>query len=225
MDARDPRGWLEPGNREAFRARAVAAIPEGYSPWVHLGLTSGIGLGLMTCGLAAIRGLRWQELSLVPAVLLASNAVEWRAHRSVLHRRVPGLTTLFDRHTPEHHRIFVTEDMAVRSTREWRLVMVPAVGVAAIAALTAPITAALALTGRRNLAGLFVATTMAYVVSYEWLHLAYHLPEDSPVGGLRVVRWLRRHHATHHDPAKMQRWNFNVTVPLWDLVRGTYYRA
>jgi sterol desaturase/sphingolipid hydroxylase (fatty acid hydroxylase superfamily) len=39
------------------------------------------------------------------------------------------------------------------------------------------------------------------------------------------VRALRRHHAVHHDPELMQRWNFNVTVPLWDLVRGTIHRA
>ena len=25
----------------------------------------------------------------------------------------------------------------------------------------------------------------------------------------------------HHDPKLMQRWNMNVTVPLWDWVRGT----
>jgi sterol desaturase/sphingolipid hydroxylase (fatty acid hydroxylase superfamily) len=35
------------------------------------------------------------------------------------------------------------------------------------------------------------------------------------------VRILRRHHAIHHDPRLMQRYNFNVTVPLWDWVRGT----
>ena len=65
---------------------------------------------------------------------------------------------------------------------------------------------------------------MAYVLSYEWLHLAYHLPPDSFVGRLPPIRFLRRHHATHHDPRLMMRWNFNITIPLWDLVRGTYRR-
>ncbi len=37
----------------------------------------------------------------------------------------------------------------------------------------------------------------------------------------RIIRALRTHHARHHDPRLMQRWNFNVTVPLFDAVMGT----
>ena len=72
---------------------------------------------------------------------------------------------------------------------------------------------------------MFVATFAMYVVTYEWLHLAYHLPPDGPIGRLAPVRWLRRHHAAHHRPALMQKWNFNITLPLWDWLRGTIYRA
>jgi sterol desaturase/sphingolipid hydroxylase (fatty acid hydroxylase superfamily) len=61
------------------------------------------------------------------------------------------------------------------------------------------------------------------VLSYEWLHLAYHLPPDGRIGRLRAVAVLRRHHATHHATHLMNRWNFNVTVPLWDWVRGTIH--
>jgi sterol desaturase/sphingolipid hydroxylase (fatty acid hydroxylase superfamily) len=39
------------------------------------------------------------------------------------------------------------------------------------------------------------------------------------------VRAMRRHHQLHHAPHLMNRRNFNVTVPAWDLVRSTYYRA
>ena len=65
---------------------------------------------------------------------------------------------------------------------------------------------------------------MGYVVSYEWLHLSYHLPQDSFIGRRSIIRLLRQTHALHHDPRLMQRYNFNVTLPLWDLVRGTYTR-
>jgi sterol desaturase/sphingolipid hydroxylase (fatty acid hydroxylase superfamily) len=65
---------------------------------------------------------------------------------------------------------------------------------------------------------------MLYVLSYEWLHLAYHLPQDTVLGRNPLVRVLARHHARHHDPRLMQKWNFNVTVPLWDWVRGTIWR-
>ena len=66
---------------------------------------------------------------------------------------------------------------------------------------------------------------MLYVVSYEWLHLSFHLPATHFIARLGVVKKLKRHHATHHDPRLMQKWNFNVTVPLWDWVRGTIWRG
>ncbi len=166
--------------------------------------------------------VRLWEWLLVPIVYVMSNAVEHRAHRLALHRRTPGLTILYDRHTPMHHRVFIAKDMCIRDARECALVLLPWFGIVAIFVLTAPITVALWFT-ERNLACLFVATTMFYVLSYEWLHLAYHLPETSLVGRNSVIRALRRHHATHHHPPLMQKWNFNVTVPLWDWVRGTIY--
>jgi sterol desaturase/sphingolipid hydroxylase (fatty acid hydroxylase superfamily) len=59
------------------------------------------------------------------------------------------------------------------------------------------------------------------MVLYEVSHLSYHLPPESFVGRRRLVRWLREHHARHHDPRLMQKWNFNVTIPFWDWIRGT----
>src|SRR5262249_772189 len=77
----------------------------------------------------------------------------------------------------------------------------------------------------RNLAALWVASTMGYVVAYEWLHLSYHLPVGHPIGRTRLISLLRGHHARHHTPELMQRWNFNVTVPLADSLLATPHRA
>ena len=38
-------------------------------------------------------------------------------------------------------------------------------------------------------------------------------------------RLRRSDHAMHHTPELMQRWNFNVTVPLADWLLGTIYRG
>ena len=38
------------------------------------------------------------------------------------------------------------------------------------------------------------------------------------------VATLRRHHAAHHDPARMTRWNFNITFPIADAIVGTTFR-
>ena len=216
---------LEPSKREKLRADLVAAIPRWYSPWLHLAFPSLLGIGLIVAAVLSIHDLAAWQLLIVPITYLVSNATEWRAHRDLLHRRTPPLGVLYDRHTPEHHRIFVNEDMAIRSAREFRLVLIPFYGIVTIFLATFPITLALYLGGQKNLAALFVATTMGYVVLYEWSHLSYHLPADSFVGRRWIVSVLRRHHATHHRPELMQKWNFNVTVPIWDHVRRTVYRG
>lgn len=216
---------LDPVKREALRRRAVDAIPAWYSPWGHVLGPALFGIGAIVVAALLIRDLVWWELFIVPVTFLASNAVEWRAHKMVLHRRTPGLTVLYDRHTPVHHMIFITDDMACRSRREWRLVLIPAFGVAMVILMNIPVVAGLALLGQRNIAALYGITAVGYVLSYEWLHLAYHLPPDHPIGKLRVVAALRRHHALHHSPRLMQKWNFNVTFPIWDWVRGTIWKG
>jgi sterol desaturase/sphingolipid hydroxylase (fatty acid hydroxylase superfamily) len=210
--------------REEKRAHVFAKIPASYSPWLHLTLPSLIGAGVITAALLVLRELRAWELVTVPLSFLLLNAAEWALHRDLLHRRRPPLHLLYDRHV-EHHAIFVEEDMAVRSPRELRLVLMPGPAIIAAFVASLPIPAALIAGGLWNPACLFAATTMAYLVSYEMMHAAYHAPADSFIGRLRLVAVLRRHHARHHHPPLMQRWNFNVTVPLWDVVRGTVWRA
>lgn len=210
--------------REALRARLLSQTPWWYSPWAHLGATTLFGLAIIAVSLATIRDLRAVELLIVPVTYLVSNAAEWRAHKSLLHRRLPFAPVLYDRHTPEHHMIYVTGDMSIRSTSEFRLVLIPAYGILLIFLGVGPGIWGFWHHGWHNVACLFAITTMAFVVMYEWLHLSFHLAPGSFIGRLRIIRILRKHHATHHDPRLMQRWNFNVTVPLWDYVRGTVYR-
>jgi sterol desaturase/sphingolipid hydroxylase (fatty acid hydroxylase superfamily) len=216
---------LEAPRREALRERLVREIPGWYSPWVHLAFPSAVGIGLMAAALYVLHAPSWPELLFGLGVFLVSNASEWRAHRDILHKKTWPLEIIFQRHTPEHHGVYVRDDLAMRSTKEFRLVLIPAYGIVTIFAATSPITAALFLGGQTNLAAVFVFVTMFYVVSYEWLHLSYHLRPESFIGRRKIIRLLRRHHATHHHPPLMQAWNFNVTLPLWDWVRGTIYKG
>jgi fatty acid hydroxylase family protein len=214
---------LSPDKRDALRAEIVARIPRWYSPWLHLAFPSLAGLSMITAALWLVRELQPWQLVVLPVAFLILNAGEWRIHRDMLHKRTPPLQVLYDRHTPEHHMIFVREDMAIRSPREFRLVLIPFYGILAAAASALPIPALLWWLGQRNLGLLFFVVAVGYTVLYEWLHLSYHLPESSAIG--RLVAPLKRHHATHHDPQLMQKWNFNVTIPLWDWVRRTIWHG
>jgi hypothetical protein len=103
----------------------------------------------------------------------------------------------------------VLDDMAMRATREFRLVLIPFYGILAIFVTTLPITAALWWFVSRNVALLWIASTMGYVVAYEWLHLAYHLPESNPwsyAERMLMVKAAASPCDAPH-PELMQRWN------------------
>lgn len=208
-------------HREQFRAAAVAAIPRWYNPWAHLGLTSTIGLAVIAFAFTRLSHPTLLHWLAVPVTLIASNLFEWRAHKDLLHRRRWPLHELYDRHTPMHHMVYGYDDMALRSTREMRLVLLPAVGIAGIIALATPFALLAGRAFGANSGWLVLASSAAYVLGYEWSHLAYHLSPESFVGRLRLVRVLRELHRRHHHPRLMQKWNFNVTVPLGDWLHRT----
>jgi hypothetical protein len=209
---------------DEIRRHLVARIPHWYVPWVHLFGPSLLGIAIVTVALARVRAPRAWELAAVPAFLLLSNFLEWLLHKDVLHHSRFPFGFAFVRHTPQHHGAFDGSGLAIRDARELKLVLLPAFGVIAMFVGAILPGLALAALASPNLGALWVATTVGYVLAYEWLHLAYHLPAESIVGRLAPVRVLRRHHAAHHTPELMQRANFNVTVPLWDWLLGTMER-
>ena len=209
--------------RSEVRREFVSGIPAGYSPWVHLAVPTFLALAVIAGSLALLRGVSGWQLALVPVFLVAGNAVEWNAHRGLLHRHGRFASRLYRAHA-QHHQVFATEDMAVRDLRELRLVLLPweAFQLVLIGAL--PVALALVAVGQPNLAALWVASAAAYLLAYEWLHLLYHLPLGRVVRRLPFLAALRHHHALHHGP-QLQRFNLNVTVPLWDMLHGTLWRS
>lgn len=220
-------GRLTEERRERVRRKVTAEIPWWYSPWGHLAATTGIGLAVLAVSsvqLVRLGTTRATDWLMVPIVLLLANFFEWRVHKKVLHRRnkyIPPMQTIYDKHTPMHHMVYVEEDMALRSTKEFRLVLIPAAGVAGIVLTASPIAFAVGRLWSAPAGWLFLLTASLYMVTYEVLHLCYHAPSNSFIGRLAFIKVMRAHHAKHHDPRFMQKWNFNVTLPLFDWVMGT----
>src|SRR6185369_2854136 len=125
------------------------------------------------------------------------------------------------RHELYHHVIYNYDDMTMRSRREWRLVLMPAYAIVLVFAMLIPIVAGLWHFLTPNVALIHLATSMVFFLAYEWMHLAYHLPQDHVIGRLSIIRRLRELHRRHHDPKLMKRWNFNVTIPLFDWIHGS----
>ena len=206
----------------AARARFLNELPAGYAPLRHL-LIPNIygGIVIATC-LAMLGEPSLAQWSVLPTVLLVGQGVEWRFHRDLLHRRVPPLQYLYDAHHVSHHTLYVRGAMAIRELRELRAVLFPWWAIGVLTLLMAPLALTLAALFGRDAGLLLMVATHGYMVVYEWLHTAYHLPTRHPLH--RAVAWLAAHHELHHDPALMTRANFGVTTPLWDLLRGTLRR-
>jgi len=217
-------GHLTDARRDKVRQASLAEIPWWYLPWGHLAATTGIGLATLIVAsyeVWSLHALRWTDILVIPVVVLLANFFEWRVHKHVLHRRRWPFEIIYDKHTPMHHMIYVEKDMALRSSKEFRLVLIPAMGVLGIVIAAAPIAIAIGKLWSSSGGWLFLVTAGLFMVSYEVLHLCYHAPANSFIGRRKIIGVLRAHHAKHHDPRFMQRYNFNVTVPMFDWIMGT----
>lgn len=218
MRAEDVKGLYE-----RRRAGIVATIPTAYNATIHLILPTVLGFSALMGALSLLRDLRWGQLWAIPITLFAGFAFEWRAHKDILHRRTPGFRVLYDRHELAHHVIYTYDDLALRSRRELFLILVPPYAIVIVFAFNSVLGIAVAALFGWNVALLMVATSMVFFLSYEWLHLAYHQPVDSWIGRRSVIRMLRELHRRHHDPRLMKRWNFNVTVPVFDVIHRSLW--
>ncbi len=208
--------------RETYRS---TEIPAGYRPILHLGFTFGAGsLALLWC-IAALDTVQAVEWLTVPLAFLYANLVEYIGHRYPMHRPYPGLKVIYRRHAGQHHRFFTHESMPLDGLRDLRAVLFPpSLVVFFFGGFAGPIWFLLAWTVSANVAWLFLATGLAYYLSYELLHLAYHAPDESRLGRARILARLRALHQAHHDPELMSRCNFNITWPLGDWLFGTFAR-
>ncbi|MFO0736661.1 MAG: sterol desaturase family protein [Labilithrix sp.] len=209
--------------RERVRTRALAEIPWWYRPYAHLASTTGLGMIVLVASVIGIARstFTWTDALVIPIVVAFANFFEWLVHRDVLHKRRWPMEVIYDRHTPMHHMVYIEESMELRDVKEFRLILIPAAGVLGIILAAAPTAFVVARFWSPAAGWLFLLSASLFMVSYEVLHLCYHAPKDSVIGRLRLIAVLRAHHARHHDPRLMQRYNFNVTVPLFDWIMGT----
>jgi len=218
-------GRLTEERRERVRQASTAEIPWWYNPWGHLASTTGVAIVTLVVSIWQLHAthapMKWTDFLVIPAVFLLANFFEWRVHKHVLHRRRWPMQVIYDKHTPMHHMIYIEDDMALRSTKEFRLVLMPAAGVLGVVIAATPIALGIGWLWSGMAGWLFLVSASVYMVSYELLHLAYHAPKDSFIGRRAIIAKLRAHHAKHHNPRYMQNWNFNVTIPLFDWMTGT----
>lgn len=229
MGAPAPRAPAEPdlpATVAQFRAGYRARIPARYRGWAHFAFTSVASLAVIGLALTRLDDVAGAEWAVVPATLVLANVVEYLGHRLAMHRPRPGLGLVYRRHTLEHHHFFTHEAMAYAGARDFIMVLFPpSLLLFFLGAIATPLGALVFLAWSPDAGWLFVATAMGYFLTYEWLHFGYHLPQTHPLLRVRGFRALRRHHAAHHDLRLMGRYNFNLTLPICDVLLGTRWRG
>lgn len=206
---------------DEFRGRYRAAIHPFYSAWLHGGfvaLFAAAGLGWFASRIADVQPLEWLA---VPAAAVVFSWGEYTVHRSLGHRKHPLGKLFYKRHTGDHHSFFVSTRMPYEESRDFRVILFPAwLVVIYTGGLALPAYALLGL-WNANVGALVATTLLGFYLLYEFLHTTQHLPDSNPLTRLPWIRHMRRHHQIHHRRGLMTTKNFNLVLPLMDVLCGT----
>jgi hypothetical protein len=161
-------------------------------------------------------------VALVISVIYAS-CFEWLLHRYLMHRPFLNFRYAFNAHARVHHRTFKSDDTYHVKKKEdehlihmawWNGPVLVTIGLIPFAILCIFIGHWISI-----LCGIGLGCA-GYYGAYESLHWCMH----KPVLKQRLIEhsWLFRringHHLLHH---RYMHKNYNVVLPLWDLIFGT----
>lgn len=217
----EPLGRARADSIERQRDELAAAIPRHYQPALYFGASNLVAVLAIVVAFTQLNDVHAWEWLIVPFAFLVANWVEYRVHRGPMHHKRRPWQILFERHTCQHHVYFDDGHMSARNAREYYWVFFPWWAVGLVVVTAAVFALPLWLFVARNLGLLFFAVGISYYLTYEWLHLSYHVPAQSVIGRLPMVGVLRRLHTAHHDTALMTTQNFNITFPIFDWLSGT----
>jgi hypothetical protein len=208
--------------RDEYRERI---LPAGYRGVAHAVVVAIAGAAMFA---AAAWQVDWNQFVhlwwVIPATFVLANLVEYLVHRHVMHRELPGLRAMFDRHTRRHHRYFTQRDIEVTAARDMHAVLFPPVLLVFFTLVALAFATPLALAFGRSAGWLFFLVALGYYLAYEVLHLLAHWPLRRRLARSTLVRRLVMHHRLHHEPPLMRRGNFNIVLPLGDWLFGTLHR-
>lgn len=219
---------MTPDAMEAFRAEYRANINKRYNGWRHMGFVALVGFGVIAYSINQLHQPSLLEACIFPATMLLINFAEYYAHRWLGHRKTRIGKLFYSRHTGDHHSFFLSSHMAYQSTRDWRVVLFPALLIIVfLLGLITPISYLLGTFFSMNAAYLFTAGALSGYVFYEIMHFSYHVPPGSKTEAFFLLfpgwKQLRHTHVLHHKREIMANRNFNITLPVFDILLGTFY--
>ena len=193
-------------NVDEKREKILDQISPYYSPHLHLVGNFGFAL-ILVC--ISIFNMGTDHLWSLPISFLVFLGVEWALHKYLLHR--PTIKRFYDFHT-NHHILYTHDRMKIGSMRELSWVLIPQDLFFLFGSLFCLLSYFVSIFHSDQLAYTIVFGHFAFYLFYETCHLLWHLlPENR----------ISQYHTFHHNLANMHKWNFNVTIPIVDLVVRT----
>ncbi|MSU57294.1 MAG: fatty acid hydroxylase [Pedosphaera sp.] len=161
----------------------------------------------------------WLAAGFGPGIIFAS-FFEWALHRFVMHRPVWKFDYSFRAHAIVHHGTFKSDHTyhLINDADKETIPMAWWNGPLLIAVAMVPVEGIAWWLGHWQLtlgAGLAFG---AYYGAYEYMHWCMHLPKARRVEKSWFFYRLNGHHLLHH---RYMHRNFNVVLPLADLLLGT----
>jgi len=145
---------------------------------------------------------------------------EWVLHKYIMHRPIGKFDYPFKAHAIVHHRIFKADQTyhLINEDDKHTIPMAWWNGPVLVLCCQLPFLIACILIGNYwMLLGSFVACAV-YYGAYEYMHWCMHLPKQRKVERSWIFYRLNGHHLLHH---RYMHKNFNVVLPLADLLTGT----
>jgi len=205
--------------RKAYREKIVG----WYNGPIHVVVIYAIGLTAMWIYAQHINAPSLWEYLIIPAAFLMCNIFEWFLHKYVMHRphTNPALRAVYERHTLNHHQFFTDHEMRFRDSKDWRVTFFPPYALVVFILMSSVGVVGLHVIATPNAAWLFISTTTAMYLIYEFMHFCCHVDENWFVRWCPFVNTLRRHHTAHHNDKIMMNVNMNLTFPIADWLFGT----
>lgn len=147
---------------------------------------------------------------------------EYAFHRWVLHRPSHVLPYPFEVHVLLHHQVFRGDGRYhVQEENDRNLILFQWWQASLLLAVHAPVVWAIERTSGVPVFWSGMAALAAYYAVYEYLHWCMHNPAGRWVERMRLFRYLDARHRLHHAKWRV---NFNVVLPIGDLLFGTIRR-
>lgn len=163
--------------------------------------------------------LYWSALGFGVGVVFAS-FFEWTLHRFLMHKPLGKFDYAFKAHAIIHHHTF-------KADHTYHLINEPDKKTIPMAWWNGPVLIVLCMIPATMLAWWFgswpfaigsLIAFISYYATYEYIHWCMHLPKARRLEKSWLFYRLNGHHLLHH---RYMHKNFNVVMPLADLLLGT----